>query len=178
MSEVSIRPATLQDAASVAALFSEFNALLGVDGLPEEESYNPDLLQVSESQMARRMHGMMGIERVFLAEAEDDFAGLCCLRLVPYIGQDVPYAEVTQLYVRHRFQRTGVGAALLRAAEERAKFAGATCVHIITGRNNVNAQGFYTAQGYRSDNVVFDKYFEPVEARHPASLRESKGGHA
>ena len=164
MSEVSIRTATLQDAAVVAALFSEFNALLGVDGLPEEDSYDPDLMQVTESQMMRRLDGMMGIERVFLAEAGGDYVGLCCLRLVPYIGQDVPYAEVTQLYVRPRFQRQGAGSKLLEAAEERARLAGCTCVHIITGRNNVGAQAFYAAQGYRSDDIVFDKYFSREEA--------------
>ncbi|HEX5140970.1 MAG TPA: GNAT family N-acetyltransferase [Dehalococcoidia bacterium] len=166
MSDVAIRPATLQDAAVVATLFSEFNALLGVDGLPEEESFAPELLNVTESQMARRLHAMTGIERVLLAESEGEQAGLCCLRLIPYIGQDVPYAEVTQLYVRSRFQRQGVGAALLSAAEARARLAGATCVHIITGRNNRNAQSFYAAQGYRSDDVVFDKYFvgEPAHA--------------
>jgi PhnO protein len=160
-----VRPATQHDAAAVATLFSEFNALLGVDGLPAKESYAPELLQVTESQMARRLHGMTGVERVYLAEQEGDFAGLCCLRLVPYIGQDVPYAEVTQLYVRPRFQRRGVGAALLHEAEERARFAGATCVHIITGRNNVNAHAFYRAQGYGSDDIVFDKYFQR-EAAH------------
>ena len=165
MSEVSIRQATVEDARTVATLFSEFNALLGVDGLPEEESYAPELLQVTESQMARRLHGMTGIERVFLAETADgDVAGLCCLRMVPYIGQDVPYAEVTQLYVRPRFQREGVGAILLRGVEARAEAAGATCVHIITGRNNHNAQAFYVSQGYVSDDIVFDKYFTREEA--------------
>ncbi len=159
MIEVSIRDATPDDADVVALLYSEFNALLGVDGLPESEAYAPALVHVNGSRMARRMQNMAGIETVLLAETRDGCAGLCCLRLVPYIGQDEPYAEVTQLYVRPGFQRQGVGAALLGAAEARAMAAGATCVHIITGRKNDGAQAFYTAQGYRSDDVVFDKYF-------------------
>ncbi len=164
MTDTTIRQASVNDARTVASVFSEFNALLGVDGLPEEDSYAPELLQVTESQMARRLHGMTGIERVFLAYTDGEVSGLCCLRLIPYIGQDVPYAEVTQLYVRPRFQRRGVGAALIEWAEARAQAAGATCVHIITGRSNVNAQAFYSAQGYQSDDVVFDKYFSREEA--------------
>jgi ribosomal protein S18 acetylase RimI-like enzyme len=171
---LTIREGTIEDAATIATLFSEFNALLGVDGLPEEDAYNPALFEVGAARMARRLAAMAGIEHVLLAEAGGDFAGLCCLRLVPYIGQDVPYAEVTQLYVRPQSQRRGAGAALLRAAEARAEAAGCTCVHIITGRQNVNAQAFYSAQGYRSDDVVFDKYFvaDGVGARRDAPLRD------
>jgi ribosomal protein S18 acetylase RimI-like enzyme len=164
VSDVTIREVSWMDADAVAVLFSEFNALLGVDGLPEEASHDPGLIPVSGVQMARRMRSMGGIELVFIAEEGGDLAGLCCLRLIPYIGQDEPYAEVTQLYVRPQCQRNGIGAALLQAAEKRAQAADATCVHIITGGINLNAQAFYAAQGYVSDDVVFDKYFSREEA--------------
>jgi GNAT superfamily N-acetyltransferase len=167
MTTLTIREATVDDAATVATLFSEFNALLGVDGIPEEDAYNPALFEVTEARMSRRLQAMAGIEHVLLAEAGGDHAGLCCLRLIPYIGQDVPYAEVTQLYVRPQSQRHGVGAALLRAAEARAQAQGCTCVHIITGRQNANARAFYTAQGYRNDDVVFDKYFTDQATSRP-----------
>ncbi len=156
---LTIRVATLNDAAIVAELFTEFNALLGTDGLPEEDSYDPELIAVSEAQMAQRLAAMTGVETVLLAETAEGVAGLCCLRMIPYIGQDVPYAEVTQLYVRAAFKRQGIGAELLRDAEARAQATGATCVHIITGQTNHDAQAFYRAQGYRIDDVVFDKYF-------------------
>jgi ribosomal protein S18 acetylase RimI-like enzyme len=148
----------------VAELFSEFNALLGADGVSEAEALLPEHVNVSPERMSLRLKSMDGVEVTLLAETVDGPAGLCCLRLVPYIGQDVPYAEVTQLYVRARFQRQGIGAELLRAAETRAGAAAATCVHIITGRTNLGAQAFYRAQGYRSDGVVFDKYFSREEA--------------
>jgi ribosomal protein S18 acetylase RimI-like enzyme len=162
---LTIREASMADAALVAELFSEFNALLGVDGLPEEASHDPALIPVSESQMTQRLTRMAGVEAVLIPETPSGAAGLCCLRLIPYIGQDAPYAEVTQLYVRPEHQRQGVGAELLRAAEARAQLAGATCVHIITGQTNLDAQAFYRAQGYRSDDIVFDKYFQR-EAAH------------
>jgi ribosomal protein S18 acetylase RimI-like enzyme len=62
---------------------------------------------------------------------------------VPYVGQDAPYAELTQLYVRQHFQRQGVGSALIEEVERKAVEAGATCVHVITGQDNKEAQAFY-----------------------------------
>ena len=165
MSNLTIREAGVQDAETVAVLFSEFNSILGADALDATEAFLPENVNVSTQQMRARLESMQGVELTLLAETPDEAAGLCCLRLIPYIGQDAPYAEVTQLYVRPRFQRRGVGAALLHEAEERSRISGATCVHIITGRNNVGAQAFYRAQGYRSDDVVFDKYFSR-EASH------------
>jgi ribosomal protein S18 acetylase RimI-like enzyme len=159
MSDLTIRQAGVGDASVVAELFSEFNALLGADGLHGREAFSPANVIVSTDVMARRLASMVDVETTLLAETAGAAAGLCCLRLVPYIGQDAPYAEVTQLYVRAEHQRRGIGAHLLREAEARAVEAGATCVHIITGSDNHEAQAFYRAQGYASETVVFDKYF-------------------
>ena len=46
---------------------------------------------------------------VYLAEDEGRAVGLLSLRLVPYLDQDVPYAEVMNLYVRPEARRGGVG---------------------------------------------------------------------
>ena len=164
MSDVTIREAGVRDAGVCARLFSEFNALLGADGLPEEEAHLPQNVNVSREQMISRLESMESVEATLIAETPKEAAGLCCLRLVPYIGQDVPYAEVTQLYIRAQDQRNGIGARLLQAAEAKAQAAGATCVHIITGATNLDAQAFYRAQGYETDMVVFDKYFSREQA--------------
>jgi ribosomal protein S18 acetylase RimI-like enzyme len=152
-------------------LFSEFNSILGADGVPDEVAFLPGHVNVSPEEMERRLQRMAGVEHVLVAHLDQEPAGLACLRLVPYIGQDVPYAELTQLYVRERFQRQGVGAALIAATEERAAAAGATAVHIITGRNNIAAQAFYRNAGYESDCIEFTKYLaveakerEPIDA--------------
>src|SRR5688572_641785 len=161
MSEgLTIREASVEDAATVATLFSEFNALLGADGLPESEAYLPENANVAVHTMVRRLEAMREVERVWLAEVDGAPAGLICLRLVPYIGQDAPFADVTQLYVRQALKRRGIGAALIAVAEHAALQAGATCVHIITGAvNNDDAQAFYKAQGYAMPGVEFVKYF-------------------
>ena len=164
MAELTIRQAGIEDADLVAMLFSEFNSILGSDGLRGDISFAPEHANVGAAQMRARLQGMDGIESTLIAETPDGPAGLCCLRLIPYIGQDVPYAEVTQLFVRPNGQRRGVGAALLREAESRAKAAGATCLHIITGNDNLDAQAFYRAQGYITEMMVFDKYFDTEDA--------------
>jgi len=161
MSEgLTIREASVEDAATVATLFSEFNGLLGADGLPESEAFLPENANVAVDTMVRRLEAMRKVERVWLAEVDGAPAGLICLRLVPYIGQDAPFAEVTQLYVRQALKRHGIGAALIAVAEHAAVQAGATSVHIITGAvDNDDAQAFYKAQGYAMPGVEFVKYF-------------------
>jgi len=178
---LTIRPASVADAATVALLFSEFNAILGADGLPDDEAFLAENVIVSAAQMTRRLSDIVGLETVLLAfdnslslgypspPAERgrrsrgrgfvEPAGLAALRLVPYIGQDAPYAELTQLFVRERFQRRGVGAALIDAAEHLALEGGATCVHIITGADNVGAQAFYSTRGYAMNAVELEKHF-------------------
>ena len=161
---LTIREVGPSDAAEVALLFSEFNAILGADGVPDDVAFLREHVIVSAEEMEQRLGAMAGVEQVLVAKLDREPAGLACLRLVPYIGQVVPYAELTQLYVRERFQRQGIGAALIAATEERAAAAGATCVHIITGRNNTAAQAFYRNAGYESGCVEFTKYLA-VEAK-------------
>jgi ribosomal protein S18 acetylase RimI-like enzyme len=159
MSDVTVRQVTARDAAVVAKLMSEFNDLVGADGLPDHEHFQPQNTHVSEKQMMRRLELMAPVEKTYVADVQGEPAGLACLRLVPYIGQDVPYAELTQIYVRERFRRNGVGAALLARVELDAVTAGATCVHLITGADNYGAQAFYWARGYESQGVEFEKFF-------------------
>jgi ribosomal protein S18 acetylase RimI-like enzyme len=167
--QLSVRRATAADAAAVAQLFSEFNALLGADGLPDSLAFAPENVKVTAEQMARRLEAVDGIEHTWLAELSGEPSGLACLRLVPYIGQDAPYAELTQLYVRGRFQRLGVGAALTQAVETYAAAAGATCVQIITGNNNGTAQAFYSSAGYESNSMVFTKYLKVAGSESEAA---------
>ena len=156
---MTVREACVEDAAVVAELFSEFNTILGADGLPEEQAFLPENTNVSAGQMASRLSAMAGVEIAFVAELGGVPAGLACLRLVPYAGQDAPFAELTQLFVRTRFKRRGAGAALIAAVEQRAVAGGATCVHIVTGRDNLDAQAFYKAQGYAMPGVELEKHF-------------------
>ena len=59
-----------------------------------------------------------------LAESDGVAVGLVAVRVVPYLGQDVPFAEVTQLYVTPSHRRHGIARFLMAHAEELARARG------------------------------------------------------
>ena len=168
---LSIRAADANDAADVAdvaMLLSELNAAVGAVGMPDEVSREPRFAHVSPEAMAHRLRLVEGVETVLVASIDAEPAGFVSLRVIPYLDQDTPYAEVTQMHTRPQYRRRGVAAALIEAAETLALAAGATCVHIITGEDNTDAQAFYRAQGYDLACYEFEKHFTETPERQPA----------
>src|SRR5437870_2368584 len=92
-----IREATLDDAPVIARLLSELNETVGVMGLPEPDCYAPENVRVSPAQIRQRLLRVAGVETLFLAEVDSEAAGFTSLRLIPYLDQDSPYAEITQM---------------------------------------------------------------------------------
>src|SRR6266536_2869320 len=115
------RIATLDDAAPLAELITAFNIPF------------PGLLVTAE-QTAARLAACQGFETTILAELDDRIVGFACLRLVPYMSGDGPYAELTDLFVDAAYRRHGVAGALMAHVERLAREAG--------------AQAFYRALGY------------------------------
>jgi ribosomal protein S18 acetylase RimI-like enzyme len=130
-----IRTATQGDAAALARLIEEFNS-----------DYRP--IVVTREQAAARLAATAGVETTFVAAVNDTIAGFACLRLVPYMSGDEPYAELTDLFVAARFRRRGVGQALIRRVEQVARERGAAEVIILTGHDNAAAQSLYRSLGY------------------------------
>ena len=60
---------------------------------------------------------------VYLAALDGRDVGMITLRLVPYLDQDAPYAEITEIYVEPDARRKGVAPALTIAAEQAARSA-------------------------------------------------------
>ncbi len=156
-SPITIRRASSADAAIVATLMSAFNRQVGAMGVGWGQDTRPEVADISEQQAAHRLRAMAATERVYLAEADARPLGIAALRLVPHLDQDVPYAELTQIYVDPAQRTSGVGARLLAFVEAEARSAGATVVYLLTGEDNVNAQAFYRRQGYAAHYVGFEK---------------------
>ena len=131
MEQVTVRQATPEDAAELAVLLDRF------DG----EGATP-------AQVARRMQACAQVLTTWLAEVDGEVAGFACLRLVPHLQGDAPYAELTDLYVEPPFRRRGVAGALMARIEGEAQSAGATEVVVITDTENDPAHAAYRAQGY------------------------------
>ncbi len=130
-----IRSATRSDAPALARLIEEFNA-----------DHRP--IVVTAEQAAARLAACQGIETTILAEVDGQAAGFACLRLVPYMSGDEPYAELTDLFVAAPFRRRGVARALIAEVERMARAGGAADVIILTGFDNAGAQALYRALGY------------------------------
>jgi ribosomal protein S18 acetylase RimI-like enzyme len=128
---ITVREATPDDATELARLLDLFDAM---GATPE--------------QVAARMVACQSVLTTFIGEIDGQPVGIACLRLVPHIQGDEPYAELTDIYVDVPFRRLGVARALIARVEEAARAAGASEVVIITGFDNEEAQAAYRAAGY------------------------------
>jgi GNAT superfamily N-acetyltransferase len=144
-------------------MFTALNLDVGAGGYAESEGRLRENACVSTAQMAYRL-GLIGdLERVFVADAGERALGFVSLRLAPYMDQDVPYAEVTQLFVEPEARRSGVGLVLMDAAAAFAAEAGATSIVVRTGAGNSQAQTFYRKAGYAPEYVAFEKFLTKPE---------------
>jgi ribosomal protein S18 acetylase RimI-like enzyme len=164
--DVIVRPAEVADVTDVARLLTELNLDVGAGGYPPEREREPALATVTPNELQRRAVTMRNLETVYVAELEGAVCGFVSLRLTPYLDQDAPYAEITELYVEPDGRRKGVAQALMAFAEAQASRYGATSVHLVTGTDNVEAQAFYKAAGYADLYVGFEKFL-------PAAYQES-----
>jgi len=167
VTDIVVRRASLDDAAAVAEMMTGLNFAVGVGGIRVPYDSQPEYAVFSPETTARRMQAMQAVETVYLAEVDGATAGFMTLRLVPYLDQDVPYAEVMDLFVAADYRRHGVARALVAHAEDVSRQHGATLLHILTGVDNFDAQAFYRAAGYEMPGVLFERYLTP-ETEVPA----------
>jgi ribosomal protein S18 acetylase RimI-like enzyme len=131
MATVTVRRAAPGDAPELARMLNIFD---GTGATPE--------------QVAARMAACAPVLTTFIGELAGRAVGFACLRLVPHIQGDEPYAELTDIYVDAPFRRHGVARALLAQVEATARASGATEVVLTTGFDNERAQAAYRANGY------------------------------
>jgi GNAT superfamily N-acetyltransferase len=81
----------------------------------------------------------------FIGKLDRRPVGFACLRLIPHLQGDEPYAELTGMCVDAPFRRHGAARAQIAHVEAVARTAGAGGVVIITGFDNAGAQAAYCA---------------------------------
>ena len=155
---LTLTTATHDDAATVALLMTGLNETGGPSGVRDDTVGD---VTVTPDQARRRIEAMSATEQVLLAFVDDAPAGLLSLRIVPYLSQDVPYAEVTELIVLEQHRRHAVATLLLAEAEFRARQRGCTALQVRTEHDNQAAQPFYRAAGFEPLEVGFVKYLAP-----------------
>jgi len=139
------RIATLDDATALAGLITAFN--IPYPGKP-----------VTAAQATARLSACQGFETTVLAEIDGQVVGFACLRLVPYMSGDEPYAELTDLFVDAGFRRRGVARALMAHIEQLARAGGATDMILMTGHDDDGAQAFYRALGYQDYSLALRRH--------------------
>ena len=142
MTTIAVRQATPDDATELARMLDLF-----------------DRMGATPEQVAARMLACQSVLTTFLGEMDGQPVGFACLRLVPHLQGDEPYAELTGIYVDAPFRRHGVARALIAQVEAAARAAGASEVVIITGFDNEGAQAAYRASGYANWALAMRKHF-------------------
>lgn len=129
--EITIRPATPADAEAIARLNLTANDL-----------------RATPAHIADHIANRAQYERPYVAERGGAVVGMACLRLLPCLCDDTPFAELTELYVDPAHHRHGVGRALVRRIEDEARAQGAAELMLITAWRNTRAHTFYHALGF------------------------------
>lgn len=111
MATVTVRQATPDNAAELARLLDLFDT---VGATPE--------------QVAARMLACQNVLWIFLGDLDGQPVGFACLRLIPHLQGDDPYAELTDIYVDAPFRRQDVACGLIAHVEAAARAAGARAV--------------------------------------------------
>jgi ribosomal protein S18 acetylase RimI-like enzyme len=142
MATITVRPATPDDATDLARMLDLF-----------------DRMGATPTQVAARMLACQSVLTTFLGELDGQPVGFACLRVVPHLQGDEPYAELTDIYVDAPVRRRGVARALIAEVEAAARTAGASEVVLITGFDNEGAQAAYRASGYANWALAMQKRF-------------------
>lgn len=130
------------DAEALAQLITEFTNLL-----------------TTPAQIRQRLARSQNVEHPIVAELAGQLVGFASLRLVNYLGEDAPYAEVSELFVSEPNRRQGIARALMAELEARARAAGASSMAVLTAPDNDRAVALYQAMGYQVFSIALQKWF-------------------
>lgn len=148
-----IRDATQTDWPDVAALLAELG--------------RPDVRATAQEAGARRLYEtyLQRADAVALvAELAGDVVGFVDLELRMRLNHRGPEAWIGELIVARGRRGSGVGTALLRAAEVRARAAGCWGVTLESANWREDAHRFYEREGWTQDALAFTKAISPLTA--------------
>jgi ribosomal protein S18 acetylase RimI-like enzyme len=141
--EPTLRRATKSDRESLLAMMKAFNALEGIEWVPEAVRPALDVLLADEKL------GFVGIVET------DGMSGYVVLTWgfdLEWHGRD---AFLTELYLEPESRGRGVGRGVLAAIERVARENGAGAMHLMVRPANVSAVRLYRGAGYSSPPRVF-----------------------
>jgi len=149
---VLVREAKADDLARLGALFDAYRVFYG-------QKPNPYLAQLFLGERLKR-----GDSKIFLAVDNETHQSVGFAQLYPTFSSiRVGRLWILEdLYVREDVRRSGIGNALMEAAEIFAKSTGAVGMTLSTAHTNTRAQPLYEKRGFirDADFTVYNKFFE------------------
>ncbi len=135
--EIQVRPATTEDAATLARLLRDFNTEFDTEIEP---------LPVVTDRFAR----ILTHDAVLALLATDGAAatGFALVSLRPVVWFDGPVATLDELYVVPGLRDRGIGTALLTAARELVRDRGCPEMHINVDEDDEDTRRFYETHGF------------------------------
>lgn len=129
------RRAGIADAAALAELLDRFNR--------EYATPTP-----GAAVLTTRLQQLLAGDSTLAFLAGEPAVGLALLTLRPNIWFDGPVALLDELYVVADQRRRGIGARLLRAAEDASRERGASLLEVNVDGDDTDARRFYERHGY------------------------------
>jgi GNAT superfamily N-acetyltransferase len=140
--ELTIRDAAARDADAVGRLLADL-------GYP-----------TSAQAAAARIASFAGnpASRLQVAESsEEGVVGLVATHIVPRLDDDAFTCRITDIVVSAGYRRSGLGSALMAAAEQEARRAGAPRLDLSSGDWRADAHAFYASHGFETRARAFTK---------------------
>ena len=136
---VEIRDARPDDAAELAELIGQL-------GYPTEPA-----------AVARRLMrlGATGVDRVLVAEDDGRIVGLVGVHVSRSLEYDGDAAKISAIVVDESRRGTGLGRALVAAAETEARARGCEVLWLTTAEHRVGAHAFYRTLGFEETGRRF-----------------------
>jgi ribosomal protein S18 acetylase RimI-like enzyme len=145
MADVTIRRATLADLEPLSLLFDGYRRFYE----------NPTDLEGARRFLRARLEANESV--VFVAEGDGRLAGFTQLYPSFSSGSMNRVWILNDLFVAPERRRGGVGAALMKAAEDFARAGASKGLVLATQKTNATAKALYERCGYRLD-ALFDHY--------------------
>jgi GNAT superfamily N-acetyltransferase len=140
--DIVVRDANGDDAAAVARLLAE----MGYPTTPGAAAERID--RYARDDASRLQVADLSAEGV---------VGLVATHIVPRLDDDAIACRVTDLVVSLTHRRFGIGSALIAAAEQEARRAGAPRLDLSSGDWREDAHAFYAGRGFESRARSFTK---------------------
>jgi GNAT superfamily N-acetyltransferase len=130
-----IRRAEVDDAADAARLLHDFNT--------EYEDFTPGV-----PALAERLGELLADGTIVVLLAGDPPEGFALFRIRPSLWAKAGDAYLEELYVIPKRRGQGIGGALLDAAVEAARAAGANHFELTTGETDTEARALYESRSF------------------------------